>query len=283
MNKILIIGSNGLLGSSLTIFLRKKNDVVVFNRKKNNLTNFSSCLSFLTKNYFDVIINLSAVTDIDFSEKNKNFTKRINFLIVKNICKSIKELKLKIFLIQLSTDQFYYNFSKNFENIQSYKNYYSKTKLLAEKECLEINSSILRTNFFGKSLANNRKSFTDWIYKNLSNNKKIFMAEDILFNPVSIETLCGIIQMIVKKKIKGVFNIGSKNGFSKYLFSLKFAKYAKLNPMFIVKTTMSKINFFAKRNKDMRMQTVKFENKYNYKFNTLNNEIKKVAVYYKTR
>ena len=87
MSRILIIGSNGLLGSSLTIFLKKKYDVVVFNRKKNSLTNFSSCFSFLNKNYFDVIINLSAVTDIDFCEKNKNFAKKINFLIVKNIYK----------------------------------------------------------------------------------------------------------------------------------------------------------------------------------------------------
>ena len=126
---------------------------------KTDFEKLNFCLEFLKKNKFDVIINLSAITDIDFCEKNKKIAKNVNFKIVKNICESIKKNKLDTFLIHLSTDQFYYKFKKNNEELKTYKNFYCKTKLLSEFECLKINSAILRTNFIGKSLKKNRLSF----------------------------------------------------------------------------------------------------------------------------
>ena len=263
MNQILITGSSGLLGLRLIKYFRKKKwSIKKFKRnKKNDLSNFHFCNKYLSKSKFDAIINLSAITDIDYCEKNKLFSKKVNYQIVRNICKVVKNKKLNTYLIQVSTDQFYNNLKKNKESNNNCKNFYTKTKLLAEKECEKINSIVLRTNFSGKSLNSKRNSFSDWIYKNLKNKKVINLADDIQFSPLSIKSLCDILNTILIRRINGKYNIGSKIGFSKYKFGIKFAKKLNLDLKLINKVTYKDINFFAKRNKDMRMKVNKFEKK----------------------
>ena len=283
MKKILITGASGLFGHHLKKFLKKKKfKISTFKRTADKQLNYYLyCSKFLKKNYFDFIINLSAITDIDFCEKNRKFTKKVNFQIVKNICNSIKENNLKTFFIQFSTDQFYSNLRNNTEKINTFKNFYTFSKFLSEKESAKINSIVVRTNFIGKSFSKNRMSFSDWIYYNLKKKNKIKLASDIQFSPLSIESLCLTVLKIIKKKHQGTFNVGSRNGFSKYEFGIKFAKKLNLDTNLIKKVQLKDLKLKAKRNKDMRMKVKKFEKKFDHKFNTFDQELDKIVSYYK--
>ena len=283
MQKILITGSTGLLGSYLTKHLKsRKFRITKFERKgSSKLSNIHFCKKYFKNNNYDKIINLSAITNIDYCEKNKLIAKEVNFTLIKNICIVLKILKRKTHVIQLSTDQFYDSFKTNTEDKKRCVNYYAKTKLMAEKICLKSNCTILRTNFVGKSLAFNRASFSDWIFNSIKNKESIYLASDIMFSPLSIKTLSKIIVMIIKKPIKGLYNVGSIRGLSKLNFARKFAKKVGLNINYINPVTFKKIKFFAKRNKDMRMQVNKFEKKFNYKFKSLNFELAQIASEYK--
>ena len=170
MDKVLIIGSTGLLGLHLVSFLKKKKYIIYRfrNNKYNDLSKKSFCKIFFKKNKFDIIINLAALTDVDYCEKNKKNALKVNFNLCRNIYSFSKINNPNIFFINLSTDQFYNNFKKNFENVNRIYNYYTKTKHLTENYMKNKNAIILRTNFFGKSLnLKKRKSFTDQIYYNL--------------------------------------------------------------------------------------------------------------------
>ena len=283
MQKILITGSSGLLGSYL--FPKIKSDkfkIVRFKRSKtSNLSNLKFCENYLKRNKFDTIINLSAITNVDICEKNNQVAKKVNFILIKNICQTIKKLKLKTHIIHLSTDQFYNKYSSNYEKKKNYVNYYTKSKLMAEKICLKSNSTILRTNFVGKSKNKKRISFSDWIYLNLKLKKNITLADDIKFSPLSLKSLSGVIKLILKKKICGIYNVGSHKGYSKYNFAIKFAKKMKLNTNNIIKVKYKDINFFAKRNKDMRMKVLKFQKIFNYKFKSLDFELEQIISEYK--
>lgn len=279
MKKILVLGSSGLLGSNLIDYLKKKNYKITrfIRNKKKNLNNLKYCNSYLKKKNFDVIINLSAITDVDKCEKNLFEAKKINYELVKNISSCIVKKKLNSFLIQLSTDQFYSRFKKNNEKYQKLINNYSKTKYNAEKQALKTNAIILRTNFFGKSKTKKRNSFSDWIVKSLKSKNKINLADDILFSPLSIDSLCKIIILVIEKQINGIYNIGSKKGFSKYQFGIRLAKKLNLDISLINKVFYKDIKFYAKRNRDMRMKLKNFEKKFKYKFRDLNFELNKVV------
>lgn len=280
MKKILILGSSGLLGCNLVSFFlkKKKYKVIRFIRKKNkNFNNLAYCNDYLKKNNFDIIINLSAITNVDECEQEKYKANKVNFEIVKNISKIIRLNKLDTFIIQLSTDQLYNKFEKNNENYKKIMNHYSRTKYLAEKEAIKLNSAILRTNFFGRSQNINRESFSDWIFNSLKNNKEINLADDIFFSPISIKSLCKIIEYIILKKIIGIFNIGSNDGLSKFQFGINFAKLLKLNINLIKRVSYKKLKFKTKRPKDMRMQLKKFEKISSTKFKSLQDEIKLIT------
>ena len=283
MQKILITGSTGLLGSYLSKYLKnQKFKITKFRRKGlSKLSNIHFCEKYFKKNNYDKIINLSAITNIDYCEKNKLIAKEVNYTLIKNICNVLKKLKRKTHIIQLSTDQFYDSFKTNTENKKKCVNYYAKTKLMAERVCLKNNCTILRTNFVGKSLALGRASFSDWIYYSIKNKKFINLASDIMFSPLSIKTLSEIIVIIIKKPIKGLYNVGSIRGLSKLNFAKKFSKKVGLNINYICPVTYKKIKFFAKRNKDMRMKVKKFEKKFNFKLNSLNFELAQIASEYK--
>ena len=81
------------------------------------------------------------------------------------------------------------------------------------------------------------------------------------------------------KKV-GTFNIGSKKGFSKYHFSILFAKLLKLDSNLIIKTKLKNLNLIEKRHYDMRMNVKKFENTFKYKLPLLKNEIQKESLVY---
>ena len=124
-------------------------------------------------------------------------------------------------------------------------------------------------------------SFSDWIYYNLKRKNKIKLASDIQFSPLSIDTLCQTILKIIKKNYQGTFNVGSRKGFSKYEFGIKFATKLNLNTNLIEKVKYKDLKFKAKRNKDMRMNVKKFEKKFNCKFNSFDQELDKIVSYYK--
>ena len=218
-DKFLILGSRGLLGTNLKKFFKKKN-IKYITYKRNIKTNFQVLKKTILKNKTKVIINLSALADVDLCEKNKSRANEINYIFVKKLCEIVTEIK-DLHIIHISTDQIYSKFSKNYENKFKAINYYSKTKILAEKELKKVSATIFRTNFFGLGNHKAKMSFSDWIFNNLKKKNYFEMADDIYFSPIRIETLCELIYKACKLKISGIYNVGSKKAFSKYSFAIK--------------------------------------------------------------
>ena len=87
--KIFIIGSSGLLGSNILNKLKNNKNLILHHNglreRKIDLTNFNKIKNFLIIKKFDLIINCAAYTDIDFIEKNKKKTNKLNIELIKNL------------------------------------------------------------------------------------------------------------------------------------------------------------------------------------------------------
>lgn len=176
--RILLLGSRGRLGSSIKNFLVKKNVRFIELNKKSLFSkqkNFETYLKLKNKNKIDLIINCTALTNVDLCNKNFNLAYKVNSQILDNIVTSIIHQKIQPLLVHFSTDQIYNseNYKKSNEDSINLSNYYGMSKYLGELKVAQLKKHlIIRTNFFGKSYNKKKITYSDFLIKNLK--KKIF-------------------------------------------------------------------------------------------------------------
>lgn len=264
--RVLILGSSGLLGCTLTPII-KNSYLEVYTQSKNDISDFKvdlcDCVSahkMLDTVNPNVIINLVGLTDVDLCERDPNFAYLVNVGIVENIVNWISSRDLKCHLIHLSTDHVYDGSELHAEEQVTIKNTYALTKYAGELVARLAPSTILRTNFFGPSYCKKRISFTDWIYGALKNKIEIRVYEDIFFSPISMNTLAEVIKICITKKPQGVFNLGTHNGMSKAEFAFHLAKDLSITNHKLIRSLSSEHGILkACRPKNMMMNSAKLE------------------------
>tara|TARA_B100000035_G_scaffold269580_1_gene243523 strand:+ start:470 stop:1321 length:852 start_codon:yes stop_codon:yes gene_type:complete len=283
MSNVFIFGATGALGSLMTKFLIKKNYKVfsdkIIKKKIKKKDNLKYLKKIIKSHNLDYIINLVALTNVDLCEKKKLKAKNSNFIFVKNLVRAIKKYKDNIHLIHISTDQVYNGKGNHIESNTNPINYYGKSKLQGEMVAKKTISTIFRTNYIGKT--KKKTNLTSWIYNNLKKKNKINAFKNIYFSPLHVSTLVSLIEKSMKKKIVGVFNLGSKNKISKAEFAEKFSKIIGCNKNLINKTNYKEKNLLAKRPLDMSMKISKFEKHFCIKLPNVQAEINKLRKEYR--
>lgn len=283
--KLLILGSDGLLGAYLSHKFKSKkfnlfcasksiskNNKKLFKIDLNDMKKLKNLLKSINP---DIIINCVANVNVDLCLKYKKIAFNDNAQTVKNLVCCLKFSKFKPHLIHISTDQVYNGavagkLSK--ENEINAKNIYGRSKLKGELSLKNYKKkTIIRTNFFGKSNFSKKKSFSDIILFNIRNKKKFYVPKNIFFNPIDLDFFFKIIFKIINKSVYGTFNVGSKGYISKSNFAKAIIKKYKLNPKYIVDyLSIFKIH---KRPLVTSMNIKKIENKLKIKMPTIQRSI----------
>lgn len=281
---ILITGSTGLLGSTLVPWLKSHGNTIATHARQNNadyaadLANKSETFALLDKIQPNVIVNLVGLTSVERCQDNANESYLVNTRTVENIANWILQTGAICHLIQISTDQVYDGACLHTEDQVNLTNNYAFSKYAGELAAALVPSTILRTNFVGRSKVTNRESLTDWVYNSLINRKHVQVLQDVYFNPLAMTTLVQMIELVVERKPVGIFNLGSKNGMSKADFDYTFADCLNLPTTTMTRIDSTQATFLkAYRPKDMRMDCTKFERALDVKLPDLLDQIKWVA------
>jgi dTDP-4-dehydrorhamnose reductase len=287
MNKILVTGASGLLGSSLVPYLKKLGYMIVTHAHTTqadvmfDIADRVKTHEILEQIQPDVIVNLVGLTNVELCEDQVNLAYLANTHTVENLVNWMQKTNSKSHLVQISTDHVYDGIGLHNEDGASISNTYAFSKYAGEIAALRVKSTILRTNFIGRSKAVNRESLSDWVYKSIIVGKKIQVLDDVYFSPLSMATLVEMITLVVQKKPIGIYNLGSNNGMSKADFAFAFAKCLKLPTNTITRIQSSEAKFLrANRPKDMRMDSSKFENVLGVKLPNLTDLIQLLAKEY---
>ena len=282
--KIIIVGASGLLGSVLVPAIKSAgHNVFTMGRLPTNdfrcdIGDLKSASSLFNESQPDMIINLVALTDVDVCESDPMQAFSVNVRAAENIVTWIESGSKNCHLVQISTDQVYDGAGPHFEANVTLSNYYAFSKYASELVALRVSSTILRTNFFGKSYCNQRGSFTDWIYESVVSNKKTVFFNDVFFSPLSMETLAQMTLRVIELKPLGIFNLGTHGGLSKSAFALLFMEKLNIVPDNIEVVSIEDVTFMKTyRPKDMRMDVSKFEHQLSVILPTLEDEIIRVS------
>ena len=100
--KILITGSNGMLGHDLEKVLKDNHELVLTTSKTLDITDKDKTLDFIVECKPDVVINSAAYTDVDGCETNQDLAYAVNGDGVRNLALACKQIDCP--LVHVSTD-----------------------------------------------------------------------------------------------------------------------------------------------------------------------------------
>jgi dTDP-4-dehydrorhamnose reductase len=243
-NKILVTGSNGLLGQKLTDLLIQDSgiELIATGRGKNrhpmsdsdagytyielDITDNQSVEILLRDVKPDIVIHTAAMTQVDDCEFEKELCVSLNIDCVEQLARLSQKLDYR--LIHLSTD-FIFDGTKPMYKEDDEPNplsYYGWSKLEAEKKVLEFskNYAILRTVLvYGKVADMSRSNIMLWSYNTLKDNKNAKVVDDQFRTPTLAEDLAVGCKLAALSNENGIFNIAGKDYVSIYELVEKIA------------------------------------------------------------
>lgn len=265
MKKVVITGSNGLLGQTLVSLLSEEKDkyrVIGFSRGENrsgrndfeyvsiDITDAFLLQKKLQEYTPDVIVNTAAMTNVDACEDNKAACDILNIDVVRFL-KEYSE-KTNTHLIHLSTDFIFDGKNGPYKEIDTPNplSYYGMSKLKSENILTQskIDYTIIRTILvYGKVFDMTRNNIVLWVKQMLEDKKEITIVNDQYRMPTFVEDLALACRLAMDKKITGVFNVSSSTLLSVYEIAQQIAEVFKLDKSLIKPISTQVLNQKAKR------------------------------------
>ena len=284
--KILVTGSTGLLGSSLCPILRKSGHEVIQHSRNTateiicDLASYPCVETAFSELSPQIIVNLAGLTNVDQCEIDPQSAYLANTHIVENLVHWIKFRSPNTHLIQISTDHVYDGSGLNKEDTVCLRNYYAFSKFAGEQAALKVNSTVLRTNFFGVSKCPNRITLSDWLVMSFRKKSSISLFNDVWFSPLEINQLSNVIEYVVRNPISGIFNIGANDGVTKAKFAQMLAQKLGLSTADAKFVSVNSMRLKAYRPTDMRLNVSKFEKTFGISLPSLSQAIEVASLNY---
>jgi dTDP-4-dehydrorhamnose reductase len=265
--KILVTGSNGLLGQKIIYALCKRNDVETIATSKGanrllrkegytyeslDITSAAEVEHVLNLYRPDVVINTAAMTNVDACEDKKEEAFQLNTAAVEIMVNAMLKIIPDAQLIHLSTD-FVFDGAKGpyvEEDIPNPLSYYAITKLEAETIVAESGLlwAIARTIIVYGIVDNmSRSNIVLWAKDSLSKGQKINVVDDQFRSPTLAEDLAVGCIAIADKGAKGIFHLSGPDTMSILDLVKRVADFWQLDKSLINPIKSDSLNQPAKR------------------------------------
>ena len=221
--KILITGSNGMLGYDLNRVLKDSHDLILTTSKTLDITNKKQVDEAISANKPDLVINAAAYTDVDGCEENQDTAFKVNGEGVRNLAEACRVNDSC--LVHISTDYVF-----NGENTRPWVeddeigpvSVYGKSKLQAEEAIQETLERyfIIRTAWL---YGINGKNFPKTMLELAKDHDEITVVYDEVGCPTYTLDLARAISELIESQYYGIYHITNSGScswceFSRYIF-----------------------------------------------------------------
>ncbi|MES2387994.1 MAG: SDR family oxidoreductase [Bacteroidota bacterium] len=264
--RVLVTGSNGLLGQKLVALLQTRPgyEVIATARGENrfnsphgpfeyyslDITNSAQVFDLLSTLAPDYVVNTAAMTNVDQCETERKECRNLNVDSVSYLAEACAALN--VFLLHLSTDFIFDGINGPYdEQAEALPlSFYGQSKLDAEEVLINspLKWAIARTVLvYGIAQDMSRTNIILWVKKSLEDGKTINVVDDQWRTPTLAEDLALGCFLILKHDATGIFNISGKDFLTPYEMAIATANYFNLDKSLINKTDGSKFTQPAKR------------------------------------
>lgn len=262
--RVLITGSNGLLGQKLTLRVAQDEQLypIATARGKSvisiprgeyhslDISDAQQVEAVLNATRPDVVINTAAMTHVDNCESDREGCWKANVTAVENVVQECG--RRNIHLIHVSTDFIFDGSHGPLEESEKPApvNFYGESKLAAENiiQNSSVSWAILRTVLvYGITRDLSRSNIVLWVKESLEKGKPIKVVNDQWRTPTLAEDLALGCYLAAKQKATGIYHISGKDFLSPYDIAIRTAKFFNLDQSLISATDSSQFKQPARR------------------------------------
>lgn len=235
--KILILGGAGMVGHTISIYLKEKGyDVIAFSRSivnycnsiSGDITDFDNLKKIILDGRYDAVINAVGILN-ENAEKNKSAAVLINSYLPHFLSDTTKNMDIKI--IQISTDCVFSGkiggYSEKF--FKDGETFYDRTKALGELE--NDKDLTFRNSVIGPDMNENGVGLLNWFMKQ---NGQINGFTGAIWTGVTTLTLAKAMEKAIQENLTGLYNLVNNETISKYELLKLFNKYMKNDAIVIL-------------------------------------------------
>lgn len=252
MMRVLICGSNGLLGQRLALMLSSNTEYEVLNTSHHrsfvfdhqlfdytqlDITRKSDVKSLVSSFQPDVIINAASATNVDSCETHREEAWKVNVVGVENLLEAARKSGIK--LIHVSTDYVFDGKHGPYKEDDQPNpiNYYGKTKLAAENAIRMSDApwAIVRTIVLYGTGISVKQNFALWVINSLKLGQQIRCVDDQISSPTYVSDLAFALVRIFELGRTGLYHVCGSEQLSRYDFALRAAEIFGLDKNLITR------------------------------------------------
>lgn len=279
--RILITGSNGLLGQAVSkMFMRETDEEMLLTSAEDNSYIYDHCeyhkIDITKKDEVkdiasgfapDVIINCAAFTNVDACETERELSWKINVDGVKNLIIASRISNSR--LIHFSTDYVFdgRNGPYTEDDIPNPISFYGREKLASENaiKTSDINHAIIRTLVIYGTGVDVKPNFALWMIDKLSKNEPINIVTDQISNVTMVDDLALGTMKIIQRGCLGIYNIAGADILSRYDFAMNLCDVFGYDRNLVSPITTDMLNQPAPRPLNSGLTTHKAESELGFR------------------
>tara|TARA_Y100000310_G_C20569938_1_gene757485 strand:+ start:372 stop:1238 length:867 start_codon:yes stop_codon:yes gene_type:complete len=280
----IVFGGSQYLGNSLckhffekgklfagTYFSNSKKGLIYFDVKNSNLINFGPDLKKVKYGFI-----CSAISNIDYCKENKEKSYAVNVFGNKRLIQQLWDNQ--IMPIFFSSDAVFDGEKQGsyseWDKPEPY-NIYGTHKKLIEDFLINSNKDYLivrLSKVFGTE-KQDQTLLTSWV-EQLKKGKEIICSRDQTFSPIFIKDLVNCLDILLEKRLTGVYNLGPPESFNRYDLATILKNQLNITTGKIKPVLTKDLNFLDLRPLDTTMDPRKIIKDTSYVFRKMKDCIK---------
>jgi len=226
--KIMIIGSEGMLGHDLVNILSAEHEVCTTTIETLDITDIDKTIKTVKENNPDVLVHAAAFTDVDGSESKPDLAYKVNAIGTRNV--AVACLKTDCAMVYICTDYVFdgTNTTPYYEYDQTKPlGVYGKTKHTGEVYIRDILNKfyIVRTSWL---YGYHGPNFVATMLNLAKTTDNISVVDDQIGSPTYTVDLSNAIARIIERPSYGIYHVTNSEYCSWYDFAKEIFKQAKV-------------------------------------------------------